>query len=465
MPDASSSTRNTPHATRASKRTGRRVALIAMYPIPDPAMPELISNHGLRMIEATLRAANIDGLDLHVYDLHDASADALTEELVQLDPDVIGFSSYLWSFPLFADVAVQLRRDDPSRLIVFGGPSARPSMLDQPPFRRTRDAVDVLVVNEGELTFLEIVQATNRDWDSFSKIHGIAQWRDGRWQETPTRPLADLNLLPSPYVMDLVPHGGLGVLQTYRGCPYTCSFCEWGTMESPKRVRTAEHLAEEFNAMAKAQVTGALLVDAGLNLNGRAFDQLEIAAERTGFFHNRKLICEVYPAKVTDQHIRFLSSVGNPLVGVGLQSFDNEVLAHVERSFDEQRFEDNMARLTNVSRVAIEIIMGLPGDNPEQFRRSFHRARTFPCALRVYHCCVLPSALMVRSPAEHALDYDPVTLKMRSCLGWSREAMQQECEFLNQQAQVHHGQVGDYFWVFSAPVTQQQLQPRPVSIV
>jgi histone acetyltransferase (RNA polymerase elongator complex component) len=111
-------------------------------------------------------------------------------------------------------------------------------------------------------------------------------------------------------------------------------------------------LAEEFNAMAKAKVTGALLVDAGLNLNGRAFDQLEIAAERTGFFHNRKLICEVYPAKVTDQHIRFLSIVGNPLVGVGLQSFDNEVLTHVARSFDEQRFEDNMARLTNVSRVS-----------------------------------------------------------------------------------------------------------------
>ena len=36
--------------------------------------------------------------------------------------------------------------------------------------------------------------------------------------------------------------------------------------------------------MAHAQVTGALLVDAGLNLNGRDFDQLEIAAERIGFF-------------------------------------------------------------------------------------------------------------------------------------------------------------------------------------
>jgi hypothetical protein len=40
---------------------------------------------------------------------------------------------------------------------------------------------------------------------------------------------------------------------------------------------------------------------------------------------------------------------------------------------------------------------------------------------------------------------------MRSCLGWSREAMLSECEFLNQQAQSNHGQIGDYFWVFSVP--------------
>lgn len=54
----------------------------------------------------------------------------------------------------------------------------------------------------------------------------------------------------------------------------------WALVES---YRTAEHPAGEFQAMAHAQVTGALLVDAGLNLNGRDFDQLEIAAERIGF--------------------------------------------------------------------------------------------------------------------------------------------------------------------------------------
>lgn len=414
-------------------------------------MPELISNHGLRMVEATLRAAALPDLELHVYDLFDAAIDDLTDELIRLDPDIIAFSSYIWSFPLFAEVAVRLATNDPTRLLIFGGPSARPSMLNLAPFHAAREAIDLLVINEGERTLLEVVRSERRDADALQSISGTAQWDGSHWQETPLRPLADLNELPSPYVMGLVPPGGLGVLQTYRGCPYTCSFCEWGTMESPKRVRTAASLSEEFAAMERIKVTGALLVDAGLNLNSKAFDQLEAAAAHTGFFTNKKLICEVYPAKVTDQHIRFLSGIGQPLVGIGLQSFDNDVLAHVERSFDKERFEANVASLTAVARVAIEIIMGLPGDTPEQFRRSYYRARSFPCALRVYHCCVLPSALMVRSPPEHQLNYDPVTLKIRSCLGWSELDIQRECEFLDSETAGSGGQKGDYFWVFSVP--------------
>lgn len=438
-------------SSKSPKRCGRRIALVAMYPVPDPAMPEFISNHGVRMVEATLRASRLDGLDVVVFDLHDATADELAGALTEMDPDIVAFSAYLWSFPVFADVALQLHADDETRLIFFGGPSAQPAMLDQPPFHSLRNVIDSLIVGEGELTLLEIVSLSDRQPEQLSQVRGTAQWDGASWHCTKPRPLADLNDLPSPYVMQLVPRGGLGVLQTYRGCPYTCSFCEWGTMESPRRVRTADHLAEEFEAMANLDVDGALLVDAGLNLNSRAFEQLDMAAQQTGFFRDRKLISEVYPAKIQDAHIRFLEGIGNPLVGIGLQSFDNDVLANVERSFEEARFISNVQQLTEVARVAIEIIMGLPGDSPEQFRESYYRARSFPCALRVYHCCVLPSALMVRSPPEHQLNYDPISLKIQSCLGWSEEAVRRECDFLNSETDANSGQVGDYFWVFSAP--------------
>jgi coproporphyrinogen III oxidase-like Fe-S oxidoreductase len=175
---------------------------------------------------------------------------------------------------------------------------------------------------------------------------------------------------------------------------------------------------------------------------------LSAAAEQTGFLKDRNLICEVYPAKVRDEHLKFLDGVGSPHIGVGLQSFDSEVLGEVERRYDEARFNNILTDLRSVARLAIEIILGLPGDSPEKFKMNFERARSLPYALRVYHCLVLPSALMKRSPKEHALDYDPVTLKMRSCLGWSRDGLAEAVDFVNQHAVRERGATGEFFWVF-----------------
>ena len=55
---------------------------------------------------------------------------------------------------------------------------------------------------------------------------------------------------------------------------------------------------------------------------------------------------------------------------------------------------------------------------------------------------------MVRSPANYALEYDPVSLKLRSCLGWSRDALVREVAFLTEEAGSAGGQAGEFFWVF-----------------
>jgi radical SAM superfamily enzyme YgiQ (UPF0313 family) len=436
---------------KVPRRSGRRVALLARYPDRDPAMPQFIPNLGLYMVEAALRASRLPDLEVKVWDITGGNADRVAAEVAAFDPDVVGCSVFLWSFDFFLDVAVAVKADDPGRLIVFGGPSARPVMLDHEPHRQKSAAIDLLVINEGEDTFREVVDLTDRSPEALTGIPGLAFRTDFAWLETKPRAQGDLNLLPSPYKMNLMPAGGLGLLQTYRGCPFTCSFCEWGTMESPKRVRTADSLCAEFAAMEQLGLGGALLADAGLNLNQPAFQNLQRAAQETGFLAKRGLICEVYPAKVRREHLDFLAGVGNAYVGVGLQSFDNNVLANVERRYDEARFEETLRALGEVSTIAVEVIVGLPGDTPENFRRNFERARRLPCALRVYHCVVLPSALMVRSPPEHRLDYDPMSLKMRSCLGWSTEAVAREVDFLTDQAGKSGGRAGQYFWVFPPP--------------
>ncbi len=416
-------------------------------------MPQFIPNLGVYMVEAALLGAGLPDLEVRLWDLDAGGAgiERVAAEVAAFDPDVVGCSSYLWSFPFFLELARTVKEEKPSRLVVFGGPSARPAMLDHEPHRQKAGAVDVLVLGEGEEAFVEIVALADRSAEGLAAIAGIAIRSDGAWRTTASRPLGDLNQLASPYAMNLIPSRGLGVLQTYRGCPFTCAFCEWGAMEQPKRVRTSDSLSEEFGAMRRMGLGAVLIADAGLNLNQSAFQNLWEANRRTGFLSKRGLICEVYPAKVRPEHIEFLSEIGDAYVGVGLQSFDNETLAHVERKYDEARFDETLRALGRVATLAVEIILGLPGDTPERFRRNFMRARRLPCALRVYHCVVLPSALMVRAPAEYGLDYHPVSLKMQSCLGWSREALAREARFLSDEAARACGRAGEFFWVFPPP--------------
>jgi hypothetical protein len=177
------------------RRGGRRVALVARYPERDRAMPQFISNHGLRMVEAALRTAGLDDLELRVWDLEGGTVADLVEALVDYDPDVVGFSSYLWSFPHLVEVARAVKQDDPARLIVFGGPSARPSMLGQAPFRAARGWIDVLAINDGETTFTEIVAAADRSPQALARIQGLAlPAAGGGWMETAARPLARTRL-------------------------------------------------------------------------------------------------------------------------------------------------------------------------------------------------------------------------------------------------------------------------------
>ena len=263
-------------------------------------------------------------------------------------------------------------------------------MLRKAPDRHEADSVDLLVINDGEETFVDVVALADRSAAALLALPGVAVRVDGGWRETPARPLSDLDSLASPYAMNLVQHGGLGVLQTYRGCPFTCSFCEWGTMESPKRVRDVARLGAELGAIERHDVHAALLVDAGLNLNKNAFENLRRAADGSGFFTRHGLICEVNPAAVRQEHLDFLGSVADAYVGIGLQSFDNAVLANVERKYDEARFDETFGKLHAVASIAVEIILGLPGDSPEQFPPQLRE-----CAESVVRLARLP----LRGPA------------------------------------------------------------------
>ncbi|EYF01760.1 B12-binding domain-containing radical SAM protein [Chondromyces apiculatus] len=434
-----------------------RVALLSMEPgiVGNDYTP---FSYGVRRLQAALLDdPRLSDVEVHLVESQSRDPEAWVAEVEACDAGVVGFSTYTWSFATFLEVARRLKRAQPGRVIVLGGPSARPAMFALPPWRAAVADVDALVVTDGELIFRDLVHARPRGREDLREVPGLHISSAGGFVATAPAPeLMQLDALPSPARMGLI-HGGRTVpLETYRGCPLSCAFCQWGDLNRPDRIFSEEYLVAELTALRDAGAPSAQLVDAALNLNSRAFRNLASAERQVGLFREAILFACVYPTYLTEQHLEFLSGVPRACLDVGLQSFNKETLDTNQRPFKESRFGQVIEDLSRLAQVEVEVILGLPGDSPEAFRKTVERARELPCKVRVFHCLVLPDALMTRAAPSSAMTFDPLTLRMQSCLGWSEEALAKERAWLVEEVGRVDGEIAADMWSFPAPKYAQE---------
>ncbi len=408
-----------------------RVAILCMNPWDAGGDYQPFSFAAYRIAAAVVASGRAS--EVRVIDGCNWTLQRWIDELEAFDPDVVGASTYVWSLPTFLELASRLKRNRPERTVVFGGPSARPAMLALEPHRHATQCVDALVIGPGEEAIVEILDA-RKNGTPLASLAGLALPSEGGFTETAPRPSTrDMNSLPSPYQLGLTPRGVTGQLETFRGCPMSCTFCQWGQLDSRTIVTSHEYLVAELRAMREREAPGVALVDAGLNLNTRAFRALASAEAEVGLLAATSFDCEIYPTLLTDEQVEFLGAT-HAKVGIGMQSEDPQLLRSLQRPFKMARFDSAVYRIARVAKAAVEIIVGLPGDTPEGFRRTFERASALPVTIRVYHCLVLPDALLTRAASDSNMVFDPVTLEMRSCKGWSEHDLRSTLDWLSNEA-------------------------------
>jgi len=434
--------------------SARRIALVCMTPKPDTDEhgPLRLPSYGIhRILAATMADPGLSSAKVSLIDAGGPDPDAYMSAIEQIDPDLIGFSIYVWSTPCLVEVARRVKRRRPETLIVFGGPSARTALFDLPAYAPASAYLDAVVSVDGEAIFPEIARLPALTRDALSAVPGIYVATPGGtgWKHTGHRPaMASLDDIPSPFQLGLMPAQSVAYLETYRGCPLGCRFCEWGAKETSKAVFSTDYIARELEAFAEYGAPAVFLLDAGLNLNAQGFRNLVAADARVGMLRSTKFWAEIYPTLVRDEHLEFLSRVGPSYLGVGLQSLDERVLALHDRPFDRGRFERNMRALASVTTPELQIIFALPGDSPDGFRQTLEYARSFGVAVRAYHCLVLPDALMTRGRPEWRMRYDPATLAMIECDGWTPEEVTAMREELARETGKSNGHSGNYWWSF-----------------
>ena len=271
--------------------------------------------------------------------------------------------------------------------------------------------------------------------------------------------IADLNTVASPYQMDLMPHDQWGYLESYRGCPMSCSFCEWGVSGPTNRIFSREYIAREMRAMLSANVfPGIFQLDAGLNLNAKAFREFKAAADETGFFKQKMLFGHVYPSRLKEEHMDFLSSCSVPVIGLGLQAFDQQVLKSHSRPAKIEHFSRIAHELAELGVVEVQLLFALPGDTTTGFMRALEFALSMPAQVRVFHTLVLPDALMTRALPEFDIKFDPYTLKVESCLGWSSSDIERATRELDDMAVQDGGGLSNLWWSLNSDRTRAMVK-------
>ena len=289
-------------------------------------------------------------------------------------PGIVGFSCNVWNIHRILKVVKHLRRFCPSVPIIFGGQEVTNSQID---YMGRCPQVDVLVDGEGEETFRRVLRSiVLADGGSLAEIPGIQYRADGQVQTTPrAEAIAELNLIPSPYLADLIevlPDAHLGVMiETARGCRFRCTFCFEGSRFKKIRYFPMERVEAEIAHMAAKGAHDFHILDPILaNADRERLTEMNRIIEQHILPHGRHtLSVEVHAELLKADTIHLLKHF--TLFDVGLQSVNAVAMKHIRRPVNWDRFLNGVELLRTLpGRTNLYVLEGLPGENFFLFLRS-----------------------------------------------------------------------------------------------
>jgi radical SAM superfamily enzyme YgiQ (UPF0313 family) len=293
--------------------------------------------------------------------------------------DIVGLSLYVWNVRLSLEIARRLKERNPDVVIVVGGPQA-PDRPDQ--FLRDNPFIDLLCHGEGEQTFLEILERMpGRDW---SNIEGTSYIDTAG--ELVRRPrikrMRELDLVPSPFIggvfdplMTANPQQvWIGLWETNRGCPFGCTFCDWGSATATKVFQFGmDRLAAEIDWFSAHKVEFVFCCDANFGILQRDVEIARAIAHKKAELGYPKAFSVQNTKNATERAYltqKILSDAGlNKGVAISLQSVDPTTLKNIKRqNISLQSYEELQARFTR-DRVETysDLILALPGETYESF--------------------------------------------------------------------------------------------------
>ena len=299
--------------------------------------------------------------------------------------DIVACSVYVWNHYYNYAIAKRVKEINPNVLIIIGGPE--PAITD-PKLFIDNPWMDLVVCYEGEITFKRILEHYEaKDWET---IPGLLINRNGEVVKTPdAERIQELGEIPSPYLSgifdDLIAkHPEItwqGTLETNRGCPYACTFCDWGSLTYNKVKKFGlERVFDELEWMAQHNFDWISITDANFGMfperDSMIADKIIECQEKYGSPRTFSVAWAKNQKKeVIDIVKKLLDAKGfNQGLTLSVQSLDLDVLENIKRKNMEMNKLEEVFSLCDQRNIPVytELILGLPGETLESWKKNFY---------------------------------------------------------------------------------------------
>lgn len=280
-----------------------------------------------------------------------------------MQADILGLTCYVWNQSYNDQLATYFKSIKPMGIVVYGGPQ----VPGDPELKWQYDQVspsDYSIAGLGEIAFAEWLQAL--------PLSG-----------------SKLTTMPTPYLdgtFDQLLSNGEPFkvsFETNRGCPYSCSFCDWGgqsrskvTFFDPVDVkRTIDYIYQHNN------ITELEILDANFGIVAADVDYVDHMIACQAKYNNKLKISYSGLAKNGSKHLPLILSKVFDNLPIDQRNLKISFQTHTKQALDvaSRSNIDNQKLIPLIEQfkesgvpTTSEMIIGLPGETADSWLRTLH---------------------------------------------------------------------------------------------
>ncbi|MES2979266.1 MAG: DUF4080 domain-containing protein [Pseudomonadota bacterium] len=326
----------------------------------------------------------------------------IVEEVLALNPSVVGLGIYIWNVVETTQVVRLLKTLRPDIKVILGGPEVSHEVAEQ----EICTLADHVVTGWGDVSFPRLCQALLYGPQPLMKVVAGEQ-----------PPLDELEFPYAEYTAEDLSKRLLYV-EASRGCPFKCEFC-LSSLDKTAWAFDLDRFMAELAALYARGARNFKFVDRTFNLKvGHStrilqffldrLAELEAQPEKGKLFVHFEVVPDNLPERLKALIAQFPE--GALQFEVGIQSFNPEVQARVSRQQDNQRTADNLRWLVEHSHAHVhaDLIFGLPGETLDSFAAGFDKLHALaPHEIQFGILKRLRGTPIARHTAQYAMAYDP----------------------------------------------------------